>query len=291
MTLHRPLQPMAEVPSGGTLRLLSLNIQVGLHSSRYRHYVTQAWRHVLPSRGASAQLEHIAKLAARYDIVALQEADAGSLRTAQLNQVAHLAERAGFRHWHAAVTRDLRPFAQHCLGCLSRWPLQAVKYHALPGWLPGRGALEVEIQPDGCEALRLIIVHLALGRRARARQLDFLATLLQDRKDTLILGDLNCDPRELAVHAGVREAGLQTVHSGHTFPSWRPTRSLDHILVTPTVEVTGAAVLEERLSDHLPVAVEIRLRLEARIDMTTGPVPATGQAHTQDHDPHHAQSA
>jgi len=284
-------KPVADAPSGDTLRLLSLNIQVGLHSSRYRHYVTQAWRHVLPSRGASAKLDHIARLAARYDIVALQEADAGSLRTAQLNQVAHLAERAGFRHWHAAVTRDLRPFAQHCLGCLSRWPLQAVKYHALPGWLPGRGALEVEIRPEGCEPLRLIIVHLALGRRARARQLDFLATLLNDRKDTLILGDLNCDPRELAVHAGVREAGLQTVHSQHTFPSWRPTRSLDHILVTPTVEVTGAAVLEERLSDHLPVAVEIRLRLEPRIGIAPGQTVATAQPPTQDQDTPHAQSA
>lgn len=262
MTISPAPQPVAQAEPGGTLRLLSLNIQVGLHSSRYRHYVTQAWRHLLPSRGAHGNLERIATLAARYDIVALQEADAGSLRTAQLNQVAHLAERAGFRYWHAAVTRDLRPFAQHCLGCLSRWPLQTVKYHALPGWLPGRGALEVEIRPEGCESLRLFIVHLALGRRARARQLHFLATLIRDQTDAIVLGDLNCDASELGAHDGVRDAGLRGVHNQHTFPSWRPSRSLDHILVTPTVEVIGATVLEERLSDHLPVATEIRLRLE-----------------------------
>jgi endonuclease/exonuclease/phosphatase family metal-dependent hydrolase len=257
--------PGPQTQTGGTLRLLSLNIQVGLHSSRYRHYLTQAWRHLLPTRGARDTLERIATLAAGYDIVALQEADAGSLRTAQLNQVAHLAERAGFPYWHAAVTRDLRPFAQHCLGCLSRWPLQTVTYHALPGWLPGRGALEVEIRPDGCEALRLIIVHLALGRGARARQLNFLATLIKDRIDTVVLGDLNCEISELSAHSGVRDAGLRGVHSQHTFPSWRPSRSLDHILVTPTVEVIGAKVLEERLSDHLPVATEIRLRLEGGV--------------------------
>lgn len=253
----------ARVGSGDTVRLLSLNIQVGLHTSRYWHYLTHAWRHVLPTRSAYLNLERIATLVARYDIVALQEADAGSLRTSQLNQVAHLAERAGFRYWHSAVTRDLRPFAQHCLGCLSRWPLENVKYHALPGWLPGRGALEVEVRPEGREPLRLFIVHLALGRKVRALQLQFIATLIHDRTDTIVLGDLNCDERELTTHAGLCGVGLRGVHNQHTFPSWRPSRALDHILVTPTVEVITATVLEERLSDHLPVATEIRLRLEA----------------------------
>ncbi len=259
-----PSTPSAAEPRpGGTLRLLSLNIQFGLQGSRYTQYLTHAWRHVLPTRKARANLDRIAALAAPYDLVAIQEADAGSLRTSRLNQVAHLAELAGFPHWHAAVTRDLRPFAQHCLGCLSRWPLQFVKYHALPGWLPGRGALEVEIQPPGYERLRLVIAHLALGRRARARQLGFIAKLVRGATDTIVLGDLNCGPPELAAHAGFSDTGLRGVHDGaHTFPSWRPSRALDHILVTPTVEVIGATVLEERLSDHLPVATEIRLRLE-----------------------------
>jgi endonuclease/exonuclease/phosphatase family metal-dependent hydrolase len=252
---------LAVTPAPDTLRLLSLNIQFGLHTSRYLQYVTQAWRHVLPTRGTRAVLERIAALAAPYDLVALQEADAGSLRSARLNQVAYLAERAGFPHWHAAVTRDLRPFAQHCLGCLSRWPLQNVKTHALPGW-PGRGALDVEIQPPGRERLRIIIPHLALGRPVRTRQLSFLATLIRDRTDTIVIGDLNCAIPELNAHRGVRAAGLRVAHSQHTFPSWRPSRALDHILVTPSVEVVGAKVLEERVSDHLPIATEIRLRLE-----------------------------
>lgn len=257
---HPAPTPVPKPRSDGSLHLLSLNMQVGLHTSRYRHYVTRSWQHVLPNRSAAVNLERIAMLAARYDIVALQEADAGSLRTAQLNQVAFLAERAGLPYWHSAVTRDLRPVAQHCLGCLSRWPLEFVKYHPLPGWLPGRGALEVEIRPPGYGALRVIIVHLALGRRARARQLHFLATLIPARTDTIVLGDLNCSSREFSAHGGVRDAGLQGVHDEHTYPSWRPTRSLDHILVTPRVEVIAATTLTERVSDHLPVAVEIQLR-------------------------------
>lgn len=260
-----PVTKHIPAADGTSVRLLSLNIQLGLHSSRYLHYVTQAWRHVVPTRGARLNLDRIAALASRYDIVALQEADAGSLRTSQLNQVAHLAERGAFPYWHAAVTRNLRPFAQHCLGCLSRWPLEAVQYHALPGWLSGRGALEVSIRPPKCEPLRLIIAHLALGRRARTGQLNFLAALIGDRTDTIVIGDLNCGTRELSAHGAVRDAGLHGVHGvhgAHTFPSWCPSRALDHVLVTPTVNVVGACVLEERLSDHLPIATEIRLRLE-----------------------------
>ncbi len=246
----------------GQVRVLSLNIQVGLQTSSYMHYLTKAWRHLLPTRNALANLERIADLASRYDIVALQEADAGSLRTAHLNQVAHLAEQAGFPYWHAAVTRDLAPFAQHCLGCLSRWPLREIKYHALPGRLRGRGALEVEIRPPGYAPLRLIIAHLALGRQTRARQLHFLAELTGTHTDTLVLGDLNCDLPELSAHPGIRNAALRILHNGSTFPSWRPRRSLDHVLVTPKIDVMDARVLDERMSDHLPVATQIRLRLD-----------------------------
>lgn len=253
--------PQPATAADTRLRLLSLNIQVGLETSHYRHYVTRAWRHVLPSRSAHANLDRIARLAAGYDFVALQEADAGSLRTARVNQVAHLARLAGFPHWQTGVTRDLAPFAQHCLGCLSRWPLRRTQYHALPGRLPGRGALEVEIQPEGCAPLRIIIAHLALTRRARAAQLDYLAGLSRGDMDTMLLGDLNCDGHELNGHGGIRAAGLRPLHDQHTFPSWAPTRALDHMLASPGLQVSSVQVLDERLSDHLPVVSEVRLRL------------------------------
>lgn len=246
---------------GHPLRILSLNIQVGLETSRYRHYVTRAWRHVLPTQAARRNLARIAAVIAGYDVVALQEADAGSLRTRQLNQVEHLARLAGFPHWQAAVTRDLRPFAQHCLGCLSRLPLTSATYHPLPGRLPGRGTLAVTVQPEGHEPLQLLIAHLALSRRARHGQLATLAALVQADRQTLLLGDLNCGGGELTAHPALRRAGLRPLHDTPTFPSWAPVRALDHLLATPGLLVDRVTVLDEQLSDHLPVAGEIRLRL------------------------------
>ena len=260
---------MSDVPDSSprlaqrdVLRVLTLNIQVGLRSTQYRDYVTDAWRHVLPSRGARATLDEIGVLAAGYDVVALQEADAGSLRTSSLNQVAYLSERAGLRHWQAAVNRDLGPFAQHCLGCLSRDPQRVLRHHQLPGWLPGRGALDVEVRREGFAPLRVIVVHLALGLAARTRQLGYLGALLNDGADALVLGDLNCEPAELAAHPTLRSAGLHAVHTEATYPSWRPRKNIDHVLVTAGIDVIGAEALSARVSDHLPVAIEIRLRPE-----------------------------
>jgi endonuclease/exonuclease/phosphatase family metal-dependent hydrolase len=44
-----------------------------------------------------------------------------------------------------------------------------------------------------------------------------------------------------------------------TFPSWRPNRRLDHILVSPSLRLAKAEVLNYAHSDHLPISVELVL--------------------------------
>ena len=262
---HHDKKPRDESAPKRRLRVLTLNIQVGMQTEHYRHYFTGMWRHVLPSRGVRSNLDRIAELASDYDVVALQECDAGSLRTQQLNQVEYLASSAGFTHWQAAINRDLKPFARHCLGFLSRYPLHEVRHHPLPGRIPGRGALQAELRLDAHAPLRLVVTHLALNREARTRQLDYLGGLaIPDAdtatQDTVILGDLNCEPQELREHQRLRAAGLTPAHAEPTFPSWRPTRSTAHVLSAAGVSIVRTQVLDNRLSDHLPVATEIALR-------------------------------
>lgn len=245
--------------SAHKLRVLTINIQVGLQTAHYGHYVTGAWRHFLPSRGVRSNLDRIAELASRFDVVALQEADAGSLRTAQLNQVEYLAQRAGMPYWHAAVNRDFGPFAQHCLGFISRLPLHEIRHHALPGRVPGRGALCAQVEVAGGTSLQMIVAHLSLARRSRTRQLDHIAGLADAGYQTLLLGDLNCESRELMAHARLRNAGLTPIAGAPTFPSWRPQRRLDHLLATPGLQLIHSHVVPTPLSDHLAVAAEFQL--------------------------------
>jgi len=248
------------VPSLHEVRALTFNIQVGMHTAHYGHYLTGAWRHVLPSQGVRRNLDRIAELLMGYDCVALQEVDAGSLRTSQINQAEYLAQRAGFAHCEVAVNRNLAPLARHALAVLSRFPLHDVRHHPLPGRLPGRGALEVHLRQVGQAPLQWINTHLALGTRDRQRQLDAIAALVKPGGDCMLTGDLNCIPAELSGNTAIQHSGLRTTHHDPTHPSWKPRRSLDHILLTAGVQAETATVLDHCLSDHRPVSITLKLR-------------------------------
>jgi len=239
------------------LRLLNFNMQIGLHTRHYGDYLTRAWRHVLPGPGMRANLDRIAELIGPYDVVALQEGDAGSLRTLWRNQIEYLAHRAHFPHFGLTITRDLRPITRHCLGYLSRIPPRRVDEFHLPSPIPGRRALSVKLGGDAGD-LEVVIAHLSLGARARHQQLDFLSGRLPRNRPVVLLGDLNCEPEDLLRHPGLRDSGLcVSPHSPATFPSWRPHRRIDHVLVSPEVRVYSLEALSRTTSDHLPLAVEI----------------------------------
>ncbi len=252
-------QTPAVAPLQGQIRLLSFNIQAGQATSSYRHYVTRSWQHVLPGPDQSANLDRIAAVAADYDLVGLQETDAGSLRSANTNQVQYLAERAGFPHWHAQVNRDLGQFGQHILGLLARLAPVRIREHALPGLIPGRGVLMAEFGSVE-QPLLVIVTHLALSRRARAQQLQRIAAFVRQARNVVIMGDTNCEPEALMADDALGGTGLRLVSgTGDTYPSWRPRRNIDHVLVSPAIKVHSVRVLDAAISDHLPVAVEIEL--------------------------------
>ena len=77
----------ASAESVAPLNLLSFNIQVGIKTSAYRHYVTKGWKHVLPHESRIKNLKRIADLVSDYDVVSLQEIDGGSIRSGFVNQV------------------------------------------------------------------------------------------------------------------------------------------------------------------------------------------------------------
>lgn len=242
-----------------TLNLLSFNMQVGIGTKRYHEYITRGWRHLLPSLQVETNLAHIAELIANYDIVGLQEIDAGSRRSRYQNQIESLAEQAGFDYWDVQVNRDLGHVAQHGLGILSRWQPRAVSEHKLPGALPGRGALLAEFGGRKT-TLAVVVTHLALTRGSRNDQLAAIQELIDPFPHAVVMGDINCNPAELRANPAFAGGKLQ-LHDvcPPTFPSWRPRRALDHILTTPDLRVTEAEPLDVRLSDHLPIAVQLQV--------------------------------
>lgn len=243
---------------GGVLRVLSYNIQTGITSERYRHYLTRSWQHLLPHPSRWQNLDGIARSVAPYDLVGLQEVDSGSLRTAFVNQTQYLADRADFPYWHHQVNRRLGHLTQHSNGLLSRLPVRAVADLKLPG-IPGRGALVARVGQPPAE-LTVFILHLALGKRARLRQAAFLAERIAAEPHAIVMGDLNCEPESEELRLLLDNAPLCGPSERlRTFPTWRPRRHIDHILVTTGLCPLRTYVPSWPFSDHLPIAMELQL--------------------------------
>jgi endonuclease/exonuclease/phosphatase family metal-dependent hydrolase len=241
------------------IKLLSYNVQGGIYSRKYSDYVTNSWKHLLPHPERLVNLTRIAQLIQQFDVVGVQEVDAGSPRSANVDQIQYLARQAAFPYWYHQVNRDLGPFAQHSNGLLSRLRPGPVTEHKLPG-LPGRGAVVAELPLADGGHLGVGIVHLALGWRARKRQLDYLAEVAQAHPLLVLMGDFNCDCDSRSLRAMVRRTGMQGLNRElKTFPSWRPRRTLDHILVSAPLRIVSAHVIDYPLSDHLPRSMTLAL--------------------------------
>ena len=241
------------------IKLLSYNIQVGINTQLYRHYITRGWQHLLPNSGRMNNLNRIAKLLADFDLVALQEIDGGSIRTGFVNQAEYLAVKGQFPYWYQQLNRNLGKLAQHSNGLLSRFKPFDLQDHKLPGLIPGRGAIVARI---GYKHLTLLVVvmHLALSKKTRDAQLSYIMELIQGQQHVVLMGDMNTHARHLLHHSPLKDTELQTVlWSENTFPSWKPKRSIDHILVSPMIKINKVEVLNVPISDHLPVAVEIEV--------------------------------
>ena len=240
------------------LRLLSYNIQAGADTRRYHEYVTHGWKQWLPHRDKLQNLDHISHLLKDFDLVGLQEVDSGSLRSGFVDQTEYLAHQAGFPYWFKQVNRSLGKLAQHSNGVLSRVLPTTIVEHKLPG-LPGRGAMLMEFQTSD-KPLGICIMHLALGRRARMRQLSYVSELVSHYSHLVMMGDFNCECgsqefRYLLDKIDLRGPSCDMM----TFPSWRPNRKLDHILVSSSLTLAKAEVLNYAHSDHLPISVELEL--------------------------------
>lgn len=242
------------------LRLLSFNAHVGISASGLQDYLRSTWKHFLPFSGRLENLDRVADFISQFDVVGLQEMDAGSMRSQFIDLTEYLSRRAGFPHSFTRVNRDLGALAKHSMGLLTRMEPARVTMHRLPSPIPGRGAIEAQFSLGGDDSLVLFLVHLALGRRARAAQLDYVAEQIAHAPHAIVMGDFNCHPESQEMRQLIRKTGLMDpVPTPATYPSWDPQRVFDHILLTPDLGVSEMRVYNVSLSDHLPVGIEIQL--------------------------------
>ena len=112
----------------------------------------------------------------------------------------------------------------------------------------------------------MMVLHLALGQRARIRQLDYVSEIVNEYPHVILMGDMNCRSNSAEMDFLINRTMMrEPFHGLDTFPSWRPQQNIDHILVTPTLHVEHVNVLNYSLSDHLPIEMDIILPESMRL--------------------------
>jgi len=214
---------------------------------------------------------------ARPDIVALQELDVGRPRSGGVDQAHAIATRLGMSfHFNSALSVEEERYGDAILTAL---PQSLVKSGPLPTpprlrRLEPRGALWVQILTAG-GPLQVINTHLGLVPQEQKTQ---VASLLgrdwlghpDCRDPTVLLGDFNATSRYAAYRAlarrlrDVQRADVGLKRPGRvvrTFPSRLPILRIDHVFVSPSIEVAGVFAPDTALarvaSDHLPLVVDL----------------------------------
>ena len=108
----------------------------------------------------------------------------------------------------------------------------------------------------------MAVAHLSLGVSSRLSQLDFIADLLAEYPNAVLMGDFNCMAERPEMQVLYRKTRLQPPScTVPTFPSWRPDRAIDHILLSDTLRSVDTRAVAAAQSDHL--ALEMRVEVPA----------------------------
>ncbi|MCD4771521.1 endonuclease/exonuclease/phosphatase family protein [archaeon] len=109
--------------------------------------------------------------------------------------------------------------------------------------------------------ITFLIVHLALAKGSRQKQMEELAEIVRGVKTPIVLaGDFNTFGGKEELDVLIKNSRLRKVKESLTFPAFHPNKVLDHILISPEIRVKNYEVLKLKLSDHLPVMVDFEVR-------------------------------
>ena len=147
---------------------------------------------------------------------------------------------------------------------ISKYKLEKVKYHVFH---EGTKRMVIEATVNCPKKITLLLAHLALGKKARAKQIHELIKIVNDIKHPVILmGDFNTFNGEDEIKTLLQKTHLKDrteLENGAkilTEPAWHPNKRLDYVLTSPKLRIKKYTVLKFHYSDHLPLYVEFEMK-------------------------------
>ena len=264
---HLPARWQVPAKEEHHLRLFSLNVAHARRDAPNRPFSGR--------ERAERNLEDIARVVRQVspDVVALQEADGPSAWSGNFDHVETLAQAAGLRDHYRG---DHNPFGfgplnvQSGTALLAEHPLLDRTSHRFGmSWRDTKGFVvaKVSVPHWGDWDVDVVSVHLDfLVPGVRRDQIRQMVDVLKPRQRPLVvIGDLNCcwqrEPRSLSLL--LETLGLQAYHPTArlpTYPSHRPRRRFDWILISEELAFERYVTVDGPLSDHLALVADLHPR-------------------------------
>lgn len=239
------------------LNFLSYNIQAGIGTLRPRDYVFRAHRQLLSVKPKTHNLDKIANYIRRFDVVCLQEVDLGGFRSGYVNQAEYLKASAGFPYMATQLNRRVGRLSLHGNVILSRRKITHSESFVLPGSVTGRGLLVAEVGHKN--PITIANTHFSLGEADQRQQFSFIKEILGPSERVILAGDFNCTPESTVLKEFDANCDLDMVTEDYhqAFPSWKPSKAIDHIFVSKVFGPQHCEVGSVKHSDHLPLSMRI----------------------------------
>ncbi|KJS13134.1 MAG: hypothetical protein VR67_05730 [Peptococcaceae bacterium BRH_c8a] len=193
------------------------------------------------------------------DVVGLQEVDKFNPRSCFVNQARKLGELTGMSAVLGA-NFNLLGIAEFGNAVLTRYRVMDEQNFPLPGRGEKRGLQRIEIC-TGTGSIAFYNTHLGLDKDERRHQVERILTITKDEKMPLVLaGDFNALPRATEIQELKKVFALSDPSGSYpTFPAQQPQHKIDYVFFSPHWLPLAYQVYYSEASDHLPLAVKLRL--------------------------------
>ena len=254
-------------------RLIVYNIEYceGMNGMWWQYL--ELWKIFFPPKNLDQKIvDYLKEL--KPDILSLVEVDTGSFRARKKDEVVFFEEQLGMRSFAEKIIYPMKGWRnlfnhipilrKQGNAIIAKKNLYDIKYHILN---KGVKRVVIEAAIELPKKVTLLLAHLSLGKRARAKQIGELINIVNGIKNPVILmGDFNTFNGEREIQKLLDETHLnykfKMDNESQTFthPTFHPKRRLDYILTSKQIKVKSYKVLNFHFSDHLPLLVDFKIK-------------------------------
>ncbi len=230
-------RPPAAAPEAG-LKIMTYNIQQGYDSHG--------------SKNLPGQLQVIQAL--NPDVIGLQESDTARIANGNVDAVRYFADHLEMYSYYGPTTTS----GTFGIALLSRYPIENPQTFFMYSEGEQTAAIQAQITANG-KIYNIFVTHL--GNDGPLTQLENLLVRVQGLENVVAMGDYNFRPatRQYSlVTQTLADSWLLKWPGGKDIPGYAAERRIDHIFVSPGMEISASEYVLDPASDHPYLFTEIR---------------------------------